>query len=389
MNNGDYAKYLAYVLATAILLIANTANAACTNKEDTFDNARESEPVSDIISTFTANGCYGEDQDNNPHTKKILELLSYDKSEKTPEELEALFLAVESDIQSELRKYTQGKSTESKFQETKDAWAAYEKAFNTIAIRKSGESQYWLVQQPNLSAFAYPKFEGRAFLEQMCPTLDISSNCSNAIAETVQLIRAFNLLATITETSLLPNAITHLNDTKLRLQQWDDYFNKAEPLWFTELGLNSILEMKGTRFDDNGNLIGFRDVPDKQHLFLHPTTALQYFEEEDSDSNFKPAILLDLYGINFLDWNKTTRRLDGSMGASLTISYSNHEDSDDYGWGIRIFNNKNWSFGITKHSERVGIFLSIGVVEQISDWKKKVSEWETEQESWKEELGIK
>jgi hypothetical protein len=380
-------RYINYLMLLVILPLSPGVFAAtCTNEKDGFDETALRAPVVSVIDTFVMNGCYGGGLDKNPHTKKILALLDYDKPVKEFDALRTQFLVVENDIKIELSKYMQGKAEQARFEETRNAWKAYQNEFNKVALWKGKRAKHWKVTTPNLSAPADDKFKGKVFIMKHCPGNEVTGNCSLAVKEAVELFRGFDLLASIIKISQYPNAITLLNDTKLRLQQWDDYFNKAEPLWFLELGLNSILEMKGTRFDADNNLIGFRDVPDKQHLFLHPTVALQYFEDENSDSNLKPSVLLDLYGVNFLDWNKTTRRLDGSFGVSLITSYSNHENSDDFGWGFRFFNNKDWSLGITKNSERIGLFLSIGAVEQISDWRGKIDEWKASHEDLKEKL---
>jgi len=379
-----------YSLLAALLLLVFPLQAIsmCTNQQDRFEQASVGAPVNAIISSFSTNGCYGGNTDSNTHSAAIHRLLEYGQDLSDPGELEKRFLQVKPRIQAELMAYIGDKPETAQFDETRKAWAAFIAAFNSISVadRQSG---YWAVQMPQLSAMAYPQFSAMDFLAAQCGDGGVvSEHCNNAVKESVQLIRAFNLMSQISKSSKLPNAITHLNDSRLRLQQWDDYFNKAEPLWFTELWLNSVLEMKKVRLDDEGSLIGFRDVPDKQHLFLHPTMALQYYEDEGSDSNMKPAILLDVYGVNFLDWNQSTRRLDGSLGVSLIASYSNHEGSRDEGVGIRVFNNKDWSFGVTKHSDRWGIFLSVGAVEQVSNWRNKAEQWQQKHHEVARRLGL-
>jgi hypothetical protein len=364
--------------------------AACTNSDDVFDQAGLPMAVSKIIGTFVDNGCYGGSRDANQQTTKIRVLLDEIKnSGNTPEALERAFLARVSAIEVALDEYIGSKPQDAQFDEARKAWEAFEDGFGKVAMRGDGEGRFWRIDVPTLSPPAYPEFNGKKFLDDQCPEFEqLTATCNLAVKETLQIIRAAELLAEIIKVTEFPNALTHLNASKLRLQQWDDYFNKAEPLWPMELALNSVLEMDGGDFDSQGNLIGFREVPDKQHLFLHPSTALEYFEDESSDSDFKPAVLLDIYGVNFLNWSKSTRRLKSSHGISLTASFSSHEDSNDLGWGLRYFNNKKWALGITKHSDRVGIFVSIGLMEQLTDWQKKIDQWKEKHESWKNGLGL-
>ena len=84
---------------------------------------------------------------------------------------------------------------------------------------------------------------------------------------------------------------------------WHAYRDDALPQFSWEYAINSA-RMKRT----GKNPQGFEPIPTSQIIFLHPGASLEWRDARkgSTDSRTKPAVYLEVLGINKWRWNEDT-----------------------------------------------------------------------------------
>lgn len=320
----------------------------------------------EMFSQLASTGCYGRSRDTNTFTNEVINLIAEsNKVVKNP----LLFKSAIKNIILKIKEYSLIEKDLVRNIDTSKAWAAFIQELDTALLPQSIEEKDWNVNNDSLVGNITPKYSGLDIISEQCPSVWQGDECLQAIKESGRLFRALNLMEQVFHLDGIPTLNEQIAFVKNRLKGFKSYYEKAEPLWIWELPVNNkIFTAKDNVL--NGNLLGFREPVSHQILYFHPTTAMLYVP--DQEAKFKPAILVDIIGYNWLKWKNQNTDLD-SFGGSAIISLSEFQGKTNIGWGFRFFYNRNYSFGVTKNSDQVGLFFSIGAVEKVNGWAEKQS----------------
>ncbi len=198
-------------------------------------------------------------------------------------------------------------------------------------------------------------FDVRAFLEGQCQAGGPA--CTAAFAKSKEAVRFATLVARILGA---PADLGQLLETlEARGKQWDAYFNQARSQYLWELVLNDRLTMKGdTRLlTAKGQPRGFREVPNRQFILLHPSVALEYVDDAADGEQFEEAAMVEVLGANWWKW-----KADGSMGSAFGLAViataSDRASTDDLGWGLMLHFNHKYSLAVTDHDGDQGYLVT-------------------------------
>ena len=112
---------------------------------------------------------------------------------------------------------------------------------------------------------------------------------------------------------------------------------------------------------------GFEPIPTSQIIFLHPGASLEWRDARkgSTDSRTKPAVYLEVLGINKWRWNEDTGAMIGGKGLSLIVSYTQRDAAKDFGVGLMFHSRRTRQFtlGITR------VDLAEYVKDKLSYWK--------------------
>lgn len=357
----------------------SAAWANCPTDDTTLSDALRSEAASIsaqkegdksamLLAQFVDNGCFGGSLDTNVFSQDLFNKITQANRQvgnhiAFKEEVKNLF--------AELIQYSFEQMNQASQLETNKAWMLLLKQLNHLHLTMDSTHVDFGISRQELTTLVSDEYNGFNIVSSNCSDLWRDDACIQAIKETGALFRALLLASEVVRVANLPVLNSHIVNVSTRLKGFSNYYDKAEPLWWWEHWINKpVVTSKDVII--NGNLQGFRDPVPYQILFLHPTTALQYVN--DQDAKLKPAVIMDVLGFNMLDWEQGGGDLD-SYGASVILSLSEMEGKTNLGWGLRFFYNKTYSFGITKNSDQIGFFISVGAVERVNGWNDEKDDY--------------
>ena len=176
------------------------------------------------------------------------------------------------------------------------------------------------------------------------------------------LLRVINLAANLQAIALRPSLKAAYEDATLQRNRWKAYRADAQPLYFWEVGLNSMLmrtNLLGKPCEDrdyDGVRRGFCEVPTRQIILLHPEGALRFSRSAAKTDELKQALLIQVVGVYNWGW-KAESGTDGAKmtdrwGASLAASYTNTSSAGAEGrWGYGpMVHLGDYSLAVTKAS---------------------------------------
>lgn len=317
-----------------------------------------------LLAQFVLNGCFGGLFDTNGFSQHVFNKVNQARGQV---DKHFVFRDEVKNLISELTNHSFEQMNQATKSETKQVWMLFLKKLNQFQMTMDSSHLDFRLSIENLKIQASEDYDGFNVISRSCTNLWQDYPCIQAIKETAALFRALLLVSVVVTAADLPTLNSQLANVNTRLKGYSNYYMKAEPLWpWEHWGNRPVVTSKDVIIE--GNLQGFRDPVEYQILFLHPTTALQYVNNQDT--KLKPAVILDVLGINKLDWEQGGGDLD-SYGASAILSLSEMKGKTKVGWGLRFFYNRTYSFGITKNSDQIGLFFSIGAVEKVNGWNDK------------------
>lgn len=174
---------------------------------------------------------------------------------------------------------------------------------------------------------------GKSFDLLTLPTDCIPERRCPAFAPRADLLRVINLAANLQAIALRPSLKAAYEDATLQRDRWKAYRADAQPLYFWEVGLNSVLMSSsllgkpcGDR-DFDGVRRGFCEVPTRQIILLHPEGALRFSRSATKTDELKPALLIQVLGVYNWGWKAESgangAKMTDRWGASLVASYTN------------------------------------------------------------------
>lgn len=161
-----------------------------------------------------------------------------------------------------------------------------------------------------------------------------------------------------------------------RNAQWQAYFDKSIPQWPWELSL-----VNGPIYERTlKNEKGLGEVPEWQMILLHPDMALEYVSGAADGDQLKPALMVELIGANFWSWQNGAKQkgpwgLPIPLGIGLITTFTDREDTDDWGYGGVIHLNHVYNIGTTVRDGDIGFFVSVNLAKLFEIKGKKAEKY--------------
>jgi hypothetical protein len=227
---------------------------------------------------------------------------------------------------------------------------------------------------------AVPGIELRDRVRDACGRAGAPELCSSERAYAIHWLRIAALVRVTL--SLYSDAYVEAKIVELerRVKMWKAYREEALPQFWWEYGLNSWRMGKQDQRVVDGqanNPEGYETVPDSQIIFLHPGAALQWRDVKagTSEEEVKPAIYVELLGLNRWSWNESTGEMRGGRGISLMMTYAERDGSQDVGYGLLFHSRttKQFKLGIARSDGEMMYMLNVDLAEYF---KERMDYWQ-------------
>lgn len=189
-----------------------------------------------------------------------------------------------------------------------------------------------------------------------CETILAHENCYD-------LLEKLQIALNTTNDAVNAHEITEVAKTiGLYSKHWENYFDKARSQTFIELTLNTYLYRNKLKKDS------FVPPPNYQAILLHPSVVLEHVSAEDDGDKLKEAFSMEWVGINWWD-------LKLPFGASLVTTVSDRKDVNDFGHGVMLHIDNNYSIGVTTHSGDTGVLITLDLLKLFEDKKSNLEKF--------------
>ncbi len=267
-------------------------------------------------------------------------------------------------------------SPEYKIQSTIDTLAQVKgSALNLGDISLGGGVMAWKIDSEDLEWTPVPTqvvFFKSDFLEDNCQNSG-SEDCKKGFRRAVEALRFTELTYRCVSVIGLEMIDDALKFSARRRVQWENYWNSV-PQWpWEELLINGPIYRSLTK-----NELGSPEPPTFQLIVLHPEIVMEYVSAATDGEQFKAALLVELAGINWWNWEK-----DGSqsgpffgypLGFGLVTTFADREGSQDWGWGGVVHINHYYNIGVTIRDGDPGVFVSVNLSRLYSSFSEKTRE---------------
>ncbi|MDC1287451.1 hypothetical protein N8198_06155 [Gammaproteobacteria bacterium] len=190
----------------------------------------------------------------------------------------------------------------------------------------------------------------------------------------------FNLVADIVSSIFLVNAAIDeyttnfraeaLHVRKRRRTSWDSYYDDLTFQYPWELWSNSLLlEATDNRALVDGNMIGFRELPESKLVLLHPEINLAYVD--NAADEYEVTLTVEMLGYEAFDFDGSGK-VKNPWGISLLAAYLDRTDRNESGWtGGLLFKYNGYSLGVTDNHGDTGIILNFNLSQRLFEVKQE------------------
>jgi hypothetical protein len=209
-------------------------------------------------------------------------------------------------------------------------------------------------------------------LQRECASTAPPDRCATALKSANQWLTLSNLMqrGLALYSKEYTDAVKAYADRRVKM--WHAYRDEALPQYPWEYLLNSAV-MKSTdrRPRVNGNPVGYEQIPTSQIIFLHPGVSLEWRDAkgETQDDNVKPALYVELFGINRWDYDEAGN-MRGGKGISLMVSYANRNGKQSTGYGVMFHSRltKQFTLGITRADGEMVYLVNVDLAEYFKTY---------------------
>ncbi|GEM_PF-2785496 len=246
-----------------------------------------------------------------------------------------------------------------------------------ISLNSAGA---WKANQ-DIALRAIRDFSSLNFGETLKNACETAVNCDKVLGQGRVLVGELSIAQFIVEkfSGEAINSVSEKVAAKNRL--WDQYLYDSKPMLPFDFFLTDLANRKFQESDQYPD--GFRPPPDTQWFLMHPAAALEYVGDAPEGEQFKPALYVEVIGVN--RWREEARWFDLPLlkyfsGVSLVVSYADRAGVSDMGvGGLFVFGNV-YSLGVVSYDGDGGVFLSLDLANL---WREK---YKPRYESLKEKL---
>lgn len=109
---------------------------------------------------------------------------------------------------------------------------------------------------------------------------------------------------------------------------------------------------------------------DYQLILLHPSIVIENVSDALDGDNTKEGLMIEVLGVNFWrsdNWYEPT-------GASIVSVYADRAQTRDWGWGLAVHFDNNFTVGATRRDDENGFFISVDLWQAFMDKKSKLKD---------------
>jgi hypothetical protein len=364
------------LLRMAFVLVSVSASAVCQGKscEDEIKGLLDAQgrPRSIEVYVSKAQACFGTEDDSDPVVVKFSAALKGDQAANLRVR-RALGIVVDmaAAAGSPLLPVAAKDEAHLQLKKTVDAVAAAVSPGNSAVSVTAWD----LSVGGNLPAV--PKLKLDDDLREKCAVGASTTLCSDARKSANAWLRvaALTKLALGEYSQKYLDAVKQLSDRRLKM--WHAYRDDALPQFPWEYALNShFMRRNDTRPIVDGNPQGYETIPTSQYIFLHPGASLEWRDakQSTSDNHVKPALYVELFGVNHWSYDDSTGEMLGGKGISLMVSYANRKGRTSTGYGLMFHSRmtKQFTLGITRAGGETVYLVNVDLAEYF---KKNLSYW--------------
>ena len=365
------------IRAAAVVLLVVSVPAWCQAEscEDAMKSSLDAQGRPHVqVYLIRARNCFGTEADSDPLVAKVTTALNNDKAAGSRVRT-ALGLLTEATTKADspLAPSPQRQAAQAQLKRTTAAVAAEPSSPGKPNV--SATDWEWNV------ASGVPALPGLRLdddLQQQCAPPAPTTSCEAALRSTHAWLRLIALThATLIEySSEYTQAVKEFSDRRVKM--WHAYRDEALPQFPWEYALNSyFMKRNDKRPVVDGNPQGYETIPTSQYIFLHPGASLEWRDakQDTTDSNVKPALYLEVLGVNRWSFDDSTGEMLGGKGISLILSYANREGRTSTGYGLMFHSRltKQFSLGITRAGNETVYLVNVDLAEyfktNLSYWK--------------------
>jgi hypothetical protein len=150
-------------------------------------------------------------------------------------------------------------------------------------------------------------------------------------------------------------------------KQWQRFFDESRSQTFIERLATAHF------YADSLKDTQFSLPPQKQVVLIHPSVLLEYVDAANDGDQFKAALAIEWFGINY--WDRCFNSFNIGCGASIMSSYTDRAGINDHGLGIMIHIDNSYSLGTTYRDGDYSFLLSVDLLKAFSDKKSQTDKW--------------
>jgi hypothetical protein len=109
--------------------------------------------------------------------------------------------------------------------------------------------------------------------------------------------------------------------------------------------------------------VAYVEPPSWAAVFFHPSVALDYVGSADPGSRLKPALALEVIGVNWWNYNDKTNKAEDLRGISAIVSYADRAGARSTGVGLMVRWDTGYSLAVTRHGSETGVMVSIDLAQ--------------------------
>lgn len=113
--------------------------------------------------------------------------------------------------------------------------------------------------------------------------------------------------------------------------------------------------------------------PSRQWFLLHPTIIIENVQAAIDGEQLQEGIAVEVLGINW--WEDKSSPIRIPFGISGVVSYSDIPGVEDIGYGLMLYFDNKYSFGVTDHRGDIGVFVTADLLKFIGDQKGQLDSW--------------
>ncbi len=153
----------------------------------------------------------------------------------------------------------------------------------------------------------------------------------------------------------------------IKEKEWTTYIEEARSQTFIDIAVTSVLyEWKYGKGEHD-----FRSPPRVQWFALRPNVLIENVSGAVDGDQVKESLALEVIGFNY--WEDAC--FGYACGTSLIVNYADRNGVEDKGWGLMFHVDNSYSFGVTKHGDEAGFFVTVDLLKLFQDKKSSFNDY--------------